>query len=263
MQRPLIERLSQAHERRLHTGEIDLNRFAAVVNVDEPLPETDRPLVHAEEDFDLPIDNRAKRLPPKPTILSLVYGRLNSLKPQTDESQQQLKELQGTLLPTLQAIDEFVTTMEDEHFEAIDKRWELVRQRGREIVDSIPELEQEWGAALNFSNLAQETKQQRRADLEQKWQEQKRICSWATKPEIAAADQKLWRAQNAARVAGEQAFERKRELAVAESKLVSARETLRLLKLEMKRLEAELRGENYFDPSLGLSKDPKWYRDKW
>jgi hypothetical protein len=45
--------------------------------------------------------------------------------------------------------------------------------------------------------------------------------------------------------------------------LVSARETLRLLKLEMKRLEAELRGENYFDPSLGLSTDPKWYRNKW
>ena len=263
MHKPLIERLAEAHGRRLHTGEIDLSTFGGVVPVAEPLPETGIPLVHVEEDFDLPVDGRAKRQTPKPSISDSVYARLGSLRPQTPEREQELREIQATILPTIQALDEFVNLLESEHFAAFDKRWEEVRKRGREIYDSLPELEAEWGTALNFANLAGEEKQKRRVDLEQKWDEHKRICSWATKPEIAAAEQKLWRAQNAARVAGEEAFERKKELAAAESKLVSARENLRALRQEMTRLDAELRGEPYFDPSLGLSTDPMGHRNKW
>jgi hypothetical protein len=265
----LIEKLSEAHERRSQSLELDPDLvarslgFGSVVQVAEPLPETDAIIRHAEEDFDLPIDTRAKRLPPKASILAIASARLQSIKPQTSERQQQVLEMFGSVLEPLQALDEFLAILEEEHFQAIDKKWETIRQQGRTLHDSIPQLEAAWGEALNFSNISQEAKQKTRQAAEQAFEERKRISTWASSPEVAAAEQKLVRAQNAAKVAGETAFTDKQTLAAAESKLVSARENLRLFKQEMRRLEAELRQEPYFDPALGLSKDPKQYRDKW
>jgi hypothetical protein len=269
MYKSLIEKLSEQHEHRLQSLELDPDLvarslgFGSVSPVAEPLPETDIPQVHAEDDFDLPVDARAKRLPPKPSILTLATIRLQSVKCQSPEREAQVLEMLGSVLPSLQALDELVLILEEEHFQAIDKKWEVIRKQGRELHDSIPQLEAEWGQALNYSNISQEKKQKTKQLAEQKFEQHKKLSTWATKTEIKLADHALLEAQLAAREAGEQAFTDKQTLAVAESALVSARENLRLFRNEMRRLEAELRGEPYFDPTLGLSKDPKQYRDKW
>jgi hypothetical protein len=268
MHRPLTETLSRARSRS-QSLELDPDLvarslgFGAVVPVNEPLPETPSPLQHVEDDFDLPIDEQAKRPAPKPSLQELVNARLLSIKPRTPERQQEVMELIGSLLEPLKAADELVAVLEEEHFKAFDDRWEMIRRQGRELVDSLPALEKELAEAQNYHRESQEKKSHRRTDLETYSEERKRISPWSTRLEIEAADKKLERAKAAMVAADEQEFERRKVLAVHEGKVATVRENLRLLKLELKRCEAELNGQPFFDPNYGLSTDPIAHRNEW
>jgi hypothetical protein len=258
----LIEKLSEAHDRRSQSLELDPDLvarsmgFGSVVEIAEPLPESPFPTGHAEDDTGPLPDQRARlRRPPVPVLL-LANARLTSITPKSAELKERVLAMLGEIQIPLQQLDALVELLETEHFEAIDARWEEIRQAGRTLHDSLPELEQGWGEWQNFSNNADQEKQQRRHDLEHKFEERKHLSTWATTAEIKAADQAVSKAQNAAKLAGEKAFEYRKSLAAAESKLISARETLRLMRLEMQRLDSELAGTPYHDPETGLSIDP-------
>ena len=245
--------------------EILARSFGAVSPVNEPLPETGSPLVHAEDDFDLPIDARAAKRaaerPPTPSLLSIINARLLSIKPQSARRQKEISQWLGLVLEAIPPLDILFATMEAEHFAAIESRWETIRAAGRELADSLPDLESKVGAAQNFANQSQERKGHRKGDLEQVFEERRRISKWATAAEIKAADERLSRARNAMTAATDKALADQQILAAAESKLANAREGLRLHSLELKRLAAEIRGEPYFDPSTGLSTDPRTFQD--
>jgi hypothetical protein len=108
-----------------------------------------------------------------------------------------------------------------------------------------------------------EAKAERGADAQQCFFERKKISQFASRKEIEAADRRLENARAASAAAAELALEDLRELAKHESALASAQATLQLLKTELHRLATELRGDIYFDPELGLSRDPLAHRAKW
>jgi hypothetical protein len=267
MHTPLIERLSRV-SRRHQNGELDpevvARSFGAVLPVAEPLPETPNLLKHVGDDLeDLPIDAHAKRPAPKPSILTAANARLLSIKARTPERQQQVMTMIGMLLEPLTALDELVATLEEEHFRAIDDRWERIRQQGRSLADSLPALGAELAQAQHVHRESQEKRSHRKADLESFFEARKHLSTWASAKETEAADRKLLKAREAATQAADEEFEFRKSLAVVEGKMASAQENLRLLKVELKRLEAELNGQPFFDPTLGLSSDPLAYRNQW
>lgn len=265
MFKPLTSKLGPSNG--LQTGEIPLElltrTFGATYPVNEPLRETELPIQHVELDDDLPIDTRAKRPDPKPSISSIANARLLSIQPRTPERKQQVMEMIGTMLEPLKILDEFIATLEAEHFSAIDDRWERTRQQGRELSESMDSLLAKYATAMNYSNTAEQTRGQRRGDFAQRVEERRRVSTWASEKEIEAADQKVEKARTAMETATAKALERQQELASAESRVASAKENVRLFQLEMKRCEAELKGIPYFDPNLGLSTDPAAHRNSW
>jgi hypothetical protein len=266
MHTPLIERLSRASSRRQSLEldpELVARSFGVVVPVAEPLPETPFPIQHVDDDQDLPLDVHAKRPAAKPSILASANARLLSIKPRSPERQQEVSEMLGAILEPLQDADALVEILEREHFEAIDQRWEVIRKQGREIMDGLPGLETELAEAQNYHRDSQEARSHRKTDLETYFEQRRHLSTWATQKEIAAADKKLENARAAMTRAEETEFERRKVLAVAEGKMASAVENLRLFKLELRRCEAELNGQPFFDPTLGLSTDPVAYRHEW
>jgi hypothetical protein len=267
--KPLIEQLSSRLSPVHQTGEVDPELVAANFGVsyqpNAPLPEADSTIGHAEDDdTDLILNTHAKRPDPKPSLVSIAIARLQSLKPLTPERQKEVTAMLRMILEQpLAVIDEFMAVLEQEHFEAIDDRWERTRVQGRELSDSMPMLEAELAQALNYSNQAEETRGQRKQDLGNAFEQRRRISAFATEREIQTADDRLQKARAAMEAANAKSLQRQQELAVAESKVASARENLRLFQQEMRRCEAELRGEPYFHPELGLSVDPKSYREGW
>jgi hypothetical protein len=259
MFKPQIEQLSQK-DSRYQTGELDpelvARNFGFVSPVNEPLPEVD----DIQPD-DLPVDSRAPRRSPAPSLLTLATSRLLSIKAQTPERKQEVQEWLGRILEPFKALDEFIAALEEEHFAAIDDRWEVIRKAGRVLVDSLPSIQAEVGSAQQYVNQSTEAKGHARSDLESAHEERQRISAWATSKEIAAADAKLLKAREAMKVAAQKAFEDLQTLAAAEGKLATCRENLRRHGLELKRLAAELRGEPYFDPDTGLSTDPMSFAD--
>ena len=235
--------------------------FGAVATVGEPLPETDVPLVHAEDDGEIQLDQRAAK-PALPTSLAeIAMARLQSLRPRTPERKQQIAETISAMAEPLQAIDDLVAEMEAERFAAIDKRWEEIRKQGRKLLDSIPALQRELAACMNRVNASASAKSNRRADLEAYFNERKKLSRFATEAEIRAANLKVAQAKEAARAAADDALADQQALATAEAALATGRANLQTHQTELSRLESELRGEAYFDPTLGLSMTPGFYRD--
>jgi hypothetical protein len=259
MFKPQIEGFSP-RDSRYQTGEISpellARNFGAVLPVAEPLPEID----DIQRD-DLPIDSRAPRRAPAPSLLEIATARLTSIKPTSPKRQREVLEWLGRILEPLQAFDEFIATLEEEHFTAIDARWEVIRKAGRALVDSLPSIQAELASAQHYVNQSAEAKVHARADLESAHEERQRISAWATTKEIAAVDAKLLKAREAMKAAAQKAFSDLQTLAAAEGKMATARENLRRHALELKRLAAEVKGEAYFDPDLGLSTDPMVFAD--
>jgi hypothetical protein len=210
------------------------------------------------------LDVRAPRPAPAASILEIVMRRLRSLTPQTDARKEEIQNAIAVFAIPLEALDLLVAETEQEHFDAISTRWEQCRKRGRELVDeTIPKLHGEVYKWQQESQKSGEAKAERGADAQQYFFERQKLSSWASQKEIASADRRLADAKVASAAAAELALADLRELAVHESKLESAKETLKLLKTELHRLAAELNGTPYFDPETGLSRDPVGYRGKW
>ena len=238
--------------------------FGAVADVAEPFPETDVPLVHAEDDdTNIHLDQRAVKPQPPRSLQSLAVERLRSLKPRSPERKQQVAEALAAMLEPIKAIDDLVATLEQEHFEAIDARWETIRKQGRVLQDGIPGLQRELAAAMNHVNECEREKGKCKTVVEEAFYSRKKISRFSTQKEISAADQKLESARNAMALATQDTLEAHQAMAVVEGKVATVKTNLATITTEMSRLEAELRGEAYHDPATGLSTSPVFYRDKW
>jgi hypothetical protein len=268
-QKPLSAQLT---ERQRHDMQLDADQvarslgFGAVMPVNEPFPETAFPIGHAENDAasDIMLDTEAPRPEPKPPLLELAMRRLRSLTPHTPELKEEIENAIAVFATPLAALDQLVERVEQEHFSAIDARWERIRKEGRELLDTIiPKCEK---AVYRWQQQAQKTseaKAQRAADALQCLFERQKISEWASASEIAAADKRKANAGDASVAAAALALEDQRGLAAAESALATATGHLQKLKTELHRLQAELHGQVYFDTTLGLSRDPLSHRAKW
>lgn len=265
-QRPLIERLSNGNGSNL---ELDPDTVAAALGFGSvyqpasPLPETPIPQRHAADDGVIRLDERAPKPAPKPTLLSLVLTRLQSLTPISAERKQRVADAIATATIQLTAVDALVADLEEERYITISTRWESIRQQGRELLDSLPALERQLGDARRYFNESQERKQQRKNDVETFHEQRKHMGRFATDAEVRAADRKVEQGKAAMQQATQKALDDHRAMAKAESKIASVKATLESFEVELQRLEVELRGESYFDPETGLSRSPVFYRDKW
>jgi valyl-tRNA synthetase len=253
----------------LQTGEIEidptiLGNFGSVVEVGKPLPETEVPLVHAEDDdLVIQLDTRASRPAPVPTILSIAMSRLQSLKPVNPEQEKQVLEMIATMTEPLRAVDQFVETLEAEHFKALDDRWENIRLKGRALLESLPALEAEFADRLQACNESGELKGQRKQDLQNHIEQRRKINDFASAKEIAAADQRVEKSREAMASATQRALKDMQAMAAVESKIATTREKLAIAKTELHRLQAEIEGKRYFDPETGLSIEPLIHRANW
>ena len=236
--------------------------FGAVSGVNEPLPETDVPLTHAEDDdLHIHLDQRAVKPQPPRSLQSLAVERLRSLKPRSPERKQQVAEALAAMLEPLKTIDDLVATLEEERFQAIDARWEEIRKQGRILQDGIPALQRELAAAMNHVNACEQEKGKCKTEVEEAFYSRKKISRFSTQKEISAADQKLESARNAMALATQDTLEAHQAMAVVEGKVATVKTNLATITKEMSRLECELDGKPYFDPTLGLSLTPGFYRD--
>jgi hypothetical protein len=268
IQKPLIQQLADRH-----TSSLELDpaavaaSFGIVFPVNEPLPTTPFPIPHAEDDrrSEVLLDTLS---PPRPApaapILEIVMRRLRSLTPRTEERKEHVANAIAALTVPLQALDQLIEEIEEDHFTAISTRWERCRKRGRELIDEIiPKLGKEVYQWQQASQKSYEAKRHRAADAEEYSVQRRKISDWASQREILDADKRLRDAAAASVEAAALALEDMRSLAVVESALANAQATLATLKTELHRLQAELKGTPYFDPELGLSRDPMAHRAQW
>lgn len=269
MLRSLTQKLSERlGESNPHSGALDpdllARNFGVVATVGEPPPEAESPLIHAEDDDSyIKFDQRAAKPEPPRSLESLAVERLRSLKPRTPERRAQVMKVIGASTAVLKAIDLLVEEMEQERFAAIDARWEEIRKQGRILLDSMPKLQKELAVCMNRVNASASAKSDRRADLETWFEERKHLSRFATEAEIRAANLKVAQAKDAARNAADDALTDQQELAAAEAALATCKANLQTHQTELSRLEAELTGQNYFDPETGLSSSPVYYRNRW
>jgi hypothetical protein len=261
IQKPLTQTLEDRHT---HSMELDPDRvarsFGVALPVGAPLPES--PVDDAPGEIML--DVRAPRPAPAASILEIVMRRLRSLTPQTDARKEEIQNAIAVFAIPLEALDLLVAETEQEHFDAISTRWEQCRKRGRELVDeTIPKLQGEVYKWQQESQKSGEAKAHRGQDAQTYFFQRAKISQWASQKEIASADKRLADAKEASASATALALEDQRSLAVAESALATAQNHLEKLKKELHRLEAELRGDAYFDTETGLSRSPLAHREKW
>jgi hypothetical protein len=266
LQKPLSQQLE---DRQKHSMALDADQVARSFGVAlpiGPLPESPFPITHAENDAasDILLDERARRPEPAPSILELAMRRLRSLTPRTAKRKEHVANAIAALTVPLEVLDQLIEDVEQEHFSAIDKRWEQIRKEGRELIDVvIPKCGKTVYSWQQQCQKSGEQKQHRIADVTSLYLQRQKISQWSSAAEIDAADRRLAEAKAASAAAAELAFEDQKGLAVVESALATATNHLQKLKTELHRLEAELRGEAYFSPEYGLSVDPLAHRSKW
>jgi hypothetical protein len=260
LQKPLSQTLEDRHT---HSMELDPDTVARSFGVALPIgPLPESPFPPAAISDDIALDTRAPRPEPKLSLLEIAMRRLKSLP--KSERQAEVENAIQVFAAPLEALDLLVNQIEQEHFNRIDARWEECRKRGRELIDVIiPRLETEKYKWEQEAQRSSEAKAERGADARQLFFERQKISEWASDKEIAAADKRLADAKLASQAAATLALEDMQELAKHESALASAQATLGVLKTELHRLQAELRGDKYHDPALGLSRDPLAHREKW
>jgi hypothetical protein len=263
--KPLIERLSRGAQSQ--TGEVDpavvAASFGAVYPPASPLPETPIPQRHASDDGVIRLDERAPKPKPKPTLVSLAMTRLQSLTPLSAEKKKQVETAIAEIFAPLTAIDALVKELEEERWIAISTRWESIREQGRELLDSLPELQRKLAVARGYCNQSGEAKGRAKNDVENFFEQRRHMSRFATDGEVRAADRKLEQGKDAMRRAEQKALDDLRAMAKVESKIASVKANLEAYQIELQRLETELRNEQYFDPETGLCRNPTYYRDNW
>jgi hypothetical protein len=267
--KPLIERLSKGTQ--FQTGEIDADTvarsfgFGAVSQPATPLPENPTPPRQIANTSEISlIDLRAKRPEPKPSLFSLVMDRLDSLTPLSVEHAKLVSEMKARVIPQLTKIDSFISEIEEARYVVIETRWESIRVAGRKLIDSLPELQRQLAEAQQYCNQSESVKVRTQTAGEQLFHERVAMgkSPWLSTEELKSADQKLEKAKDAAILAKQKALDDVRRMAVVEGKIASIRATLESYQTELHVLSLELSGEAHFDRELGLSSEPRFYREE-
>lgn len=269
IQKPLTERLSNRSAGNLGLVDPDLVSaalgFGRVSQPATPLPENPTPSRQFATATEIPlIDARAKKPEPKPSLFSIVMGRLESLTPLSKEHEKLVTEMKAKVIPSLAAIDAFISEVAEERYIAVEVRWEEVRTAGRKLIDSLPALQQQLAEARGYCNQSESLKVRTQTAAEQLFHDRLAMnkSPWLSKQELADADQKLEKAKELAIRAKQKALDDVRRMAVVESKIASVNATLESYQTELQRLAMELCGEAHFDSEFGLSTEPRFYKEQ-
>lgn len=264
--KPLIEGLSGGSGNNLGLDPDTVARAFGFGAVHSAVPVPDNPLLKRQvaNTSDNLIDRAAKKPAPKPSLLSIVTARLESITPLSKEHQQLVTKMRAKVVPQLAALDAFIAEIKEARYIAIETRWEEIRAEGRKLVDSLPALNGQLGEARRYCNQALEAKGRHQVDAEQKFAERTAMngFTWASKEELAAAARKLERAKEAATLAKQKWIDEMRAMAVVEGKIASVNATLESFQNELQRLALELSGEAHFDQEFGLSSEPRFYTEE-
>jgi hypothetical protein len=266
-QRPVIERISPRSASNLELDPDTVARafgFGAASESAVPLPDNPTPARQAANASDISlIDTRAKKPEPKPSLFSLVMARLESLTPLSKKDEKRVTEMKAKVIPSLTAIDKFISEIEEARWIALETRWETIRAEGRKLSDALPALQQELAEARQYCNQSESVKIRIQTAAEQLFHERAAMnkSPWLSKAELQSADQKLEKAKELAIQARQKELDDLRRMAVTESKIANIHRTLENYQTELQRLQVELSGEAHFDSEFGLSTEPRFYKE--
>jgi chromosome segregation ATPase len=268
IQKPLIERISPRSASNLELDPDTVARafgFGAVSQPASPVPVNPPPQrqIANTSKFSL-IDHHAKKPEPKESLFSIVMARLESLTPLSKEHEKLVSEMKAKVIPSLTAIDKFISEIEEARYIAISTRWESIRVAGRKLIDSLPELQRQLAEAQQYCNQSESVKVRTQKAAEQLFHERVAMgkSPWLSTEELKSADQKLEKAKELAIQARQKALEDVKRMAVVESKIASIHAAVESYQTELHVLSLELSGEAHFDRELGLSSEPRFYREE-
>jgi len=233
-----------------------------------PLPDSGKPENHVEFDTESPlrIDYHPLVRPRNlRSIADIVAARLGSIPPKTKQRAAQVEKMHLETREVLEAIDDLVSVLEQEHLQAIAVRWETLQARGRELRESFPSLQEKINNMMMVVNEAESRKAHCKTQLQSHHYAAGKLSMdrFRSEEEIAAADALVASDRAAMDEASKQALAAQQELGQAENVLRLAQAELRGVVLGMDKCVAELNGQAYHDPATGLSIDPRTYQDSW
>jgi len=240
--------------------------FGQVLYPNRPLPESATFRTHAELDEvdGLRVDASKPIRPTPKSLVETVLARLFSITPMSEERKQEVRRLSSSAIAILEQCDELVATLEREFADGGDERWEALRQQGRKILDeTLPSIQAELAGAMADVNGAEQKKAELKSKTQSLYFARQKMSRFASSAELDKADERLLKSRTELQAATDEALEAQRALAAAESKMENAKATLASIKTQMQVVEALLKGQPFFDPTTGLSVDPKSYRDLW
>jgi len=233
-----------------------------------PLPDSGRPERHVE--LDIPSSLRLDDHPfvrPRNlrSLVNIATARLASIPPRTKERAKQVEKMHLETREVLEAIDDLVGVLEEEHFQAIAERWENLQKRGRELRESFLSLQGNVNAAMMVVNEAESRKAHCKTQLQSHHYAAGKLGMdrFRTEKEIADSEALVASDRVAMEQASEQALKAQQALGEAQNTLKLAHAELEGITIAMDRAVCELNGQAYHDPQTGLSVDPRTYQDEW
>jgi hypothetical protein len=270
MLKPLSQMLHEQNGGASTVAQLDAVTVAAsfgaqILPVNEPLPETAVRIPHAEEDRANPTLNRRPPQPKEPAepLLKLMETRLRSLKSISPTRSKEIEKLIYKLYAPLKAVDDFIETVEEERLISLGDQWEMRRKQGRKIKESLDKLIGAVNQSMMVHNESEAQKKRCEIQLQADHLAGRRLSKWATEQEISDAEELVAEDRIAKQAADEQWLTTLRALTEAQNAVAIARAQVEGIEQEMSRLEAEIQGASYCDPTTGLSVDPLGYRAGW
>jgi chromosome segregation ATPase len=264
--KPLLQQISDSNN---HSLELDpavvASNFGVAYPPNQPLPDSGLPERHVEDDqLDVVTDQRKPPKQKQPaSLLTLALTRLRSLQPQSPERARQVEQAIANITAPLKAVDDLVAVLEKEHHDAIATRWDELRVQGRKISEGMDALTGEVNRCMMRVNDSEAAKVRAKTRLQAHHESASKMSRWASEEEIAAAEKLVAADRISMQEATDVALAAQKVLAEAQNKVAIAQAQILGIQREMDRCEAELKGQSYHDPELGLSKDPVFYRDSW
>jgi chromosome segregation ATPase len=239
-----------------------------VFEVNQPLPETPLPLVHAEDDVKSSLHLDQSAIPKQRdlrSLLAIARARLESLTPRTKERAAQVAQMLAEIVEPFGAVDRLVGLLEQDHEYALAERWESLQERGRKLRERIQILQEAFYEAMRFVNEAEEKKGHAKTTLQSHHHAARKISidRFASEQEIAKAEALVARDRKEMQEASDAALKAQRRLAEAQNALKLAQAELEGITIGMDRCTAELNGRPFHDPEFALTVDPKSYQDSW
>jgi hypothetical protein len=241
---------------------------ASVYAPNEPLPESGLVERHVEDDVHSGLHLDERKLPSRPTprsLLSIARARLSSIEPKTKQRQQEIAQALVDMVGPLTALDNLVSSLEDERFEAIGERWASLQERGREVRKRLEPLQAAVYAAMRAWNAANDKKEHCKLELQTNHAAARKIRTdrFASQAAIDKAEELVAKDRVAKQEADDEKLQAERNLATAQNALALGRAELEGITIAMDRCAAEIAGKPFHDPETGLSVDPKQYQDAW